>query len=368
MRICSLLILIGMLMSGDVKGDSSVTVWFGTRGSAIYRSTLDVATGKLTTASPATNIASPGFLCTNAAGTLLYTLGTAEDNSNVAVYQIGNDDTLSLLGTSDSGCGKGTHLSLSRDERTLLVAHYGGGKVATFPLDENGKILPPKSQIAHEGSSINKERQSEPHPHWIGVSPDGRFALVPDLGLDQVVIYELDSNSHELTHHGAGKVPPGQGPRHLKFHPNGKWAYVINELGLTVTGFEFDAQNGTLEAFQTVGALPLKEAKDILTSGSEIRIHQTGKFVYAGIRGHDVIAVFRVDETTGQLTLVEREPVRGSWPRNFGIDPSGKWLLAAGAESDTVAVFRIDQETGQLTFTRNIIQVPKCICITFQPS
>lgn len=353
-------------MSVESQAEQSVTVWFGTRGSAIYRATLDQESGKLSEAEAAAEIKSPGFLCVNSAGTLLYTLGNASaGEDNVAVYKIDSEKNLSLLGTANSGCGKGTHISLSGDERTLLVAHYGGGSVASFPIDETGKILPPVSQIKHQGSSVNKSRQSEPHPHWIGVTPDDQFVVVPDLGLDEVVIYRLDSTAHTLTPHGKGSVPPGDGPRHLKFHRNGKWAYVINELGLTVTEFRYDESAGTLEAMQTIEALPKSEVKEVLTSGSEIRIHPNGKFVYAGIRGHDVITVFSVNESTGELTFVEREPIRGSWPRNFGIDPTGKWLLAAGAESSTVSVFRVDPNTGRLTFTRNVIHVPNSICVTF---
>ena len=363
----TVVLLLGIFMSVEVQAEQTVTVWFGTRGSSIYRATLNQENGKLTEAEAVADIKSPGFLCVNAAGTLLNSLGNASGEDNVAVYKVDGGKELSLLGTANSGCGKGTHISLSHDERTLLVAHYGGGKVASFPIDDAGKILPPTSQIAHQGSSVNKSRQSEPHPHWIGVTPDNGFAVVPDLGLDQVVIYRLNTDDHTLTPHGAGKVPPGDGPRHLKFHPNGEWAYVINELGLTVTAFQYDKTKGTLDAMQTIEALPKSEVKDVLTSGSEIRIHPNGKFVYAGIRGHDIIAVFRVNESTGELTFVEREPIRGSWPRNFGIDPSGKWLLAAGAESSTVSVFRIDPDDGRLTFTRNVIHVPNSICVTFQP-
>lgn len=356
-------------MSVEPQNNKNLIVWFGTRGAAIYRATLDEESGELSEATPAAEIKSPGFLCLNAAGTRLYTLGnTSDQDDNVAVYAVDNDSNLTLLGTANSGCGKGTHISLSRDERTLLVAHYGGGKVASFPIDDAGKILPPVSQIEHQGSSFNKERQSEPHPHWIGVSPDNQFALVPDLGLDQVVVYRFNENDHTLTKHGSGKVPPGEGPRHLKFHPNGKWVYVINELGLTVTFFRYAKDDGSLEAVQTIEALPNSEVKEVLTSGSEIRIHPSGQFVYAGIRGHDVIAVFCVDDESGELTFVEREPVRGSWPRNFAISPSGRWLLAACAESSTVSVFRVDPNDGRLTFTRNVIHVPQSICVSFHPS
>lgn len=368
MTFCKLgLLILGWIASMEAKVVGDTVVWLGTRGKAIYRAQLDEATGKISTPQEAAQIKSPGFVCLNKAGDLLYSLGTPEGTEgNVAVYRVGTDSKLSLLNTSDSECGKGTHLSLSQDERTLLVAHYGSGKVASLPVEDDGSIGPPKSMITHTGSGVNKDRQSEAHPHWIGVSPDGKYAMVPDLGMDQVVVYSLDSSEHALTHAGEGKVPAGEGPRHLKFHPNGQWAYVINELGLTVTGFHYDSANGSLTPFQTAVALPMDEVKDVLTSGSEIRMHPNGKFLYAGIRGHDVIVVFEIGDD-GTLKLVEREPIRGSWPRNFGISPTGKWLLAAGAESNSLSVFRVDPASGRLTFTRNVVPVPQCICVEFQP-
>ena len=237
--------------------------------------------------------------------------------------------------------------------------------MASLPIDSSGRIQAPTSQIQHSGASVNKLRQDRPHPHWIGPTPHNKFVVVPDLGTDEVVVYRFDANQHTLVRHGAGLVPPGSGPRHMKFHPNEKWAYVLNELGLTVTAFRYDVERGSLERFQTVVALPESELKNVETLGSEIRIHPSGKFVYAAIRGHDVVAVFQINEADGTLTLIEREPVRGSWPRNFGIDPTGTWLLAAGAESDTVAVFQIDQESGRLTFNRQVINVPEPICVEF---
>ena len=352
------------------KTPTNATVWFGTRGNSkgIYRAQIDLNTGEVSEASLAAEISAPGFLCINAAGDRLYTLGNvANTDDNVAAYGIGSDHaTLTLLGSANTGCGKPTHISLSKDEKTLFLAHYGGGAVAALPIDEAGKILPPTSQIHHSGQSVNKQRQDKPHPHWIGSTPKNKFVVVPDLGTDEVVVYRFDKDKHTLNRHGAGEVPPGSGPRHLKFHPNGIWAYVLNELGLTVTAFKYDADRGSLDRFQTVVALDESEKKEILTLGSEIRMHPSGKFVYAAIRGHDVIAVFQINQESGELTLVEREPVRGSWPRNFGIDPTGKWLLAAGAESSTVAVFKIDQESGRLTFTRQVINVPECICVEFK--
>lgn len=366
-----LLFALVLIMSSASTGSAGVaTVWFGTRGDSkgIYRATLEMSSGKLSEAELAAEIDSPGFVCVNSQGNLLFSLGRVPGtDDNVAVFTIDTDrKSLTLLDSADSGCGKPTHLSLSRDERTLLLAHYGGGAVAALPITADGRILPPSSTIQHQGSSIDEQRQNEAHPHWIGPAPNNRFVMVPDLGTDEVVIYRFDADRHSLQRHAAARVPPGSGPRHLKFHPNGKWAYVINELGLSVTAMKFDSQAGSLDAFQNAVALPGSERKDILTLGSEIRMHPSGKFVYAAIRGHDVIAVFQIDQQDGTLDLIEREPIRGSWPRNFGVDPSGKWLLAAGAESSTVAVFRIDQTTGRLTFTRQVIHVPEAICIEFQ--
>ena len=355
-------------MVGTAFGND-VTVWFGTRGDiGIHRAMLDLDTGKLSTPQQAFEIENCGFLAVHPNGKFLYSLGAIpgreDQNGNLAAFQIGDDKSLTLVNTANSNGGRPTHLSVSNDGGTLLVAHYSGGGVASLPLAGNGEIGVAASNIQHQGSSVVPDRQDKPHPHWIGVTPDNKFAFVPDLGLDQVVIYQLDAAQHTLSPHGAGKVPAGAGPRHLAFHPTQPWAFVINELDLTVTAFQYDAARGTLTEIQTAVALPRSEVKKILTSGSEIRVHPNGRFLYAGIRGHDVIAVFAIHDD-GTLHLVEREPIRGSWPRNFALDPTGRWLIAAGAESSTITVFGLDGETGKLTFTRQVEHVPQCICVLF---
>jgi 6-phosphogluconolactonase len=344
------------------------TVWFGTSGQAkgIYRASLDLQTGKLSEATLAFEIKSCGFVTVHPNGQRLYSLGSLSDDTddNLVAFRIGDDHSLQLLNTQNSMGGRPTHLSLSHDLGTLLVAHYSGGGVASLPISPDGTIGSPVSNIQHSGSSIDKERQDKPHPHWIGVTPDNNYAFVPDLGTDEVVIYSLDTDAHSLTHHGSGKVPAGGGPRHLAFHPTMPWAYVVNELNLTVTALRYEANEGSLTEFQTAEALPMSEVKQILTSGSEIRMRPDGRFLYVGIRGHDVIAVFEINND-GTIEFIEREPIRGSWPRNFALDPTGRWLLAAGAESSTITVFSIDEETGRLTFTRQVVHVPECICVAF---
>jgi 6-phosphogluconolactonase len=184
--------------------------------------------------------------------------------------------------------------------------------------------------------------------------------------MDKVVIYRLDVDRVDLKPHGFGQVPAGGGPRHMKFHTGGKFIYVLNELELSVTAFAYDADRGMMTALQTIRTVPEQEkAKETFVSASEIRVHPTGKFVYAANRGHDTITAFRIDQDSGKLTQVECEPIRGSWPRNFNIDPTGRWLLAAGRDSNTLAVFEIDAETGELTYTRTMVMVPTPICVLF---
>ncbi|MCH8219352.1 MAG: lactonase family protein, partial [Planctomycetes bacterium] len=249
----------------------------------------------------------------------------------------------------------------------LMSAQYGGGSIAIFPLTEAGSIGPRSKLIKHEGGSgVVARRQDKSHAHWVGTSPDNRFVFVPDLGLDKVAIYQLDAEQANLKFHGYGQLPPGGGPRHMKFHTSGRFIYVLNELDLSVTAFAYDVAQGRMTPFQTIPTVPVGEkAKEMFVSASEIRVHPSGRFLYAANRGHDTITAFAIDAKNGRLRFVEREPIRGSWPRNFNIDPTGKWLLAAGRDSNTLAVFAIDTDTGELTYTRTMVMVPSPICVLF---
>jgi 6-phosphogluconolactonase len=234
-------------------------------------------------------------------------------------------------------------------------------------LSKDGSIGARTQLMKHEGGSgVVARRQDKPHAHWVGTSPDNRFVFVPDLGMDQVLIYRLDNQYAKLTAHGRGVVPPGGGPRHMKFHPAGQYIYVLNELALSVTVFLYDAEKGTMMPVQTIPTVSEdQKAKETFVSASEIRVHPSGNFVYAANRGHDTITAFRIDSKTGKLSEIECEPIRGSWPRNFNIDPTGRWLVAAGRDSNTLAVFSIDQASGELTYTRSMVMVPTPICVEF---
>lgn len=293
---------------------------------------------------------------------------------SVSAYRISRGEqrsTLEFVGAQPIGDGGAAHLSTDRTGKVLLTAQYGGGSTALFPLAEDGRIEP-RAQLAEhgsQGSGVVDGRQDVPHAHWTGTSPDNRFVFVPDLGLDKVVIWKLDLGAPRLSPHGDGECPPGSGPRHMKFHPDGDVIYVLNELSLAVTTFRYDAATGTMTPIQTVPTLCEEvKSEEMFNSASEIRVHPSGRFVYAANRGNDTITVLGVDPETKQLEVVETEPIRGAWPRNFNLDPTGKWLLAAGRDSHTVAVFSIDPDSGKLTYTREMIRVPSPICVLVDPA
>lgn len=351
-------------------------VWLGTKtprggeSKGIYHTTLDTETGKLGPVTLAAEIANPGFLTLHPTAPRLYSIGAVDGNPVVATFAIessGGDTALRRLGVVEIPDGGAAHLTTDRQGKVVLTAQYGAGSTGLFALDEELVASRHLQTAKHTGGSkVVEGRQDKPHAHWAGTSPDNRFAFVPDLGMDKVVIYRLElGEKPSLTPHGFGETPPGGGPRHMKFHPDGKHIYVLNELELSVTVFDYDPAEGTMSAVQTIPTVPAEEkAKESFISASEIRVHPSGRFVYAANRGHDTITAFSVGKD-GKLTLVEREPVRGSWPRNFNIDPTGNWLLAAGRDSNTLAVFAIDPSTGELRYTRTMADVPTCICVEF---
>ena len=367
-------VFLSLLFTAGALGAEQATVWIGTstpkngESKGIYRAELNLENGRLSKPQLAAEIGEPGFLALDGTGRRLYAVCRLPDGGGGgAAFEVSEDaKSLTLLNTQPIGDGIAAHISLDHTGRCLFTAQYGGGSVAAFPVGEDGKILPRSALIEHEGTGPDERRQKGPHPHSAFVGPNNRFLFVPDLGTDRVVIYEIDAEHATLKPHGAGICPPGSGPRHMKFDAQGKFAYVLNEMGLSVCVFRFDADAGTLELIQTITTLP-EELREVPGYASEICIHPSGKFVYAANRGHDSIAVFRRDAETGKLTPVELEAVRGSWPRNFNIDPSGTWLLAAGQNSSTIAVFRIDPETGGLVFTRTVVNCPSPIRLLFQP-
>jgi len=366
--------ILSVVVSVGVVRAEPITVWIGMAAprhgetEGIYRTTLDTESGSLGQPELAAEIAAPGFLVVNPDGDRLYSLcQLATGKGGVAAFEISSDrQSLRLLNTQPTGDGEACHITIDPTARCLFTAQYGNGSVCVFPLSADGTIEPRSAHVRHTGSGPNRARQEGPHPHWVGTDPANRFLCVPDLGADQIVIYRTDLGAGKIEPHGRGRCPAGAGPRHMKFHPNGRFAYVVNELQLSVTAFQYDSAAGTLAAMQTVSTLPEK-LREVPCSGSEIRVHPSGRFLYAANRGHDSIAAFQIDPDSGELTFIEREAVRGSHPRNFNIDPTGKWLLAAGRDSNTISLFRIDAKTGSLVYTGATVNSPSPICVEFQP-
>lgn len=345
-------------------------VWIGTGGKpsqGIYHCTLDPATGKLSDSRLVAEMSGPGFLALHPSLPILYAVGGLDGQQVVAGFQVtktGKDAELKFASSQPIGDGGATHLSISANGRTILTAQYGSGSVAAFSVAEDGTITKRTQLVKHEGGSkAVAGRQDSSHAHWAGFSPDQKFAFVPDLGLDKVVIYKVDTLTAALTPHGSGKVAAGAGPRHMKFHGNGKWIYVLNELDYTVSLFDWNNQAGTMTLRQTVPTVAKEELDRLqFKSCSEIRVHPNGKFLYAANRGHDSISVFQLGDD-GTMKAVQVEPVRGATPRNFNLDPSGKWLLAAGQDSHTLASFAVEAQSGKLTYNRSIISTPTPICV-----
>ena len=363
------------LAADEIEQANRVDVWIGTSprkpSEGIYHCLLDTSSGKLTEPQLAAEISGPGFLALHPDEHHLYAVGKLEGVPSVVAYRIvehGGKSRLELDNALPIGDGTAAHVAVDATGKMLLTAQYGGGSVAAFSLKADGSLDRATNLIKHEGGSrVVPGRQDAPHAHWVGFSPDNRFAFVPDLGLDKVVIYKVDPQMAQLTFHGYGEVPAGGGPRHMKFHPNGKNIYVLNELALSVTVFDYKPDTGTMIAKQTIPTVaPELLEKETFKSASEIRVHPSGKFVYSANRGHDTITAFRVDPTTNELSVIEVEPVRGATPRNFNLDPSGRWLLAAGQDSHTLASFAVNTETGELTYNRSNVTAPSAICVLFQ--
>ncbi len=383
-RIYAAIVLLSCLpnISGAVQPASQagktqptvIDVWIGTSraepSKGIYHCTLNTKSGKLSNPELAAEVGGPGFLAMHPSGGHLYAVCSVEGKRSIAAYVIRkqrNKSSLAFVNSIEIGDGGAAHVAVDPTGKTLLTAQYGGGSVAVFSLNQDGSLQERTQLVEHEGGSkVVSRRQDQPHAHWVGFSPDNRFVFVPDLGLDKVVIYKVDVAASRITPHGFGEVPPGGGPRHMKFHTNGKWAYVLNELDLSVTVFDYDAKAGTMTPKQTIPTVSKEQlAKEKFKSASEIRVHPNGRFVYSANRGHDTITAFRVNQDTGQLAVIERENVRGATPRNFNLDPSGHWLLAAGQDSHTLASFEVNQDTGELTYNRSNVFAPSAICVLF---
>jgi 6-phosphogluconolactonase len=380
----SLLIVVAPLLlsvartSSDNSKPSQYFAFIGTYtaktdSKGIYSFRLDSSTGRLSAMALAAPAQDPSFLTVASNEKYLYAVNELSEfdgkkSGAVTSYSLDpKSGKLAQLNQVPSGGADPCYLSFDQTGKYVLVANYTGGSVSTFPVTVDGRIGPASAFLQHAGSGPNKERQEGPHAHFIATSADNRFVFVVDLGLDEIVIYRFDPAKGSLTPSDPpfAKLAPGAGPRHLAFHPNGKFAYVLSEVNSTVTAFAYDSNKGFFSTLQTLSTLPKEFTAHNDTA--EIVAHPSGKFLYASNRGHDSIAEFKIDPTQGTLTLAGDFPTEGKTPRNFALDPTGKFLLAANQESNNIVVFRIDQSTGALTATGQVAQVPAPVDIVFVP-
>ncbi len=340
-----------------------------TEDQGIHWLKLDMESGKLTPVGKLAGQKNPSFLAIHPNKKFLYAVNEignykGEKAGGVSAYSIDpKTGALTFLNQQSSKGGAPCHLVLDASGRNVLVANYTGGSVASLPISRKGRLRKASSFIQHEGSSVLKPRQAAPHGHSINVSPDNKFAVAADLGLDKVLVYGFEAKGGKLTPAGFAKVAPGAGPRHFAFHPKGKFAYVINEITLTVTAFSWDEGKGKLSELQTITTLPVERGKGMSTA--EVQVHPGGRFLYGSNRGHNTIAVFSIDQKTGELSAVQHQSTLGKTPRNFGIDPNGKFLIAANQSSGDVFTFRINQDTGELKPTGHSVKIPMPVCVKF---
>lgn len=332
----------------------------------IYRLQLNTRTGALTDRILACATENPSFLAPHPHQPVLYAVGEMASGGTVSAFAIeAGSGKLNLL-NEQSSQGKGPcHVAVSPSGQTVLCANYGGGSIAAFPAEADGRLREAGACVQHQGSSVNPQRQEGPHAHCITLDATGRFVFAADLGLDKIMIYRLGEPGGALTANDPAfaALEPGAGPRHFVFHPSGRFAYVVNELGNTVTAFAYDAKTGGLKTLHSLSTLPGDFKGESYTA--EIMAHPSGRYLYCSNRGHDSIASFTIDPGSGHLTPLAHTPTQGHVPRNFNIEPSGAFLLAANQDSGNLVVFRIDPATGLLTAQGTPIEVPMPVCAVF---
>lgn len=345
----------------------------GSESKGIYAYRFDPAARKIRSIGLAAETLNPSFLAVHPSHRFLYAvneIGDYQGKKSGAVSAFSIDHAtgkLTLLNQVASHGVDPCYISLDRTGKFVLVANYTSGSVAVFPVLDDGRLGEATAVVQHSGHGPNPQRQEGPHAHSIDLTPDNRFAIVDDLGLDETLTYKFDSGKGSLTSNDPAfvKEDPGAGPRHFVLHPNGKFAYVINEMESTVSAFAFDAGNGSLRPLQTITTLP--KTFHGHSDAAEIEVAASGKFLYASNRGSDSIAVFAVDQSKGTLTPIEYASTKGESPRNFEIAPGGSLLFAANEKSDNIVVFRINPATGRLTPTGKVLELSQPVCVRFVP-
>ncbi|HOJ09553.1 MAG TPA: lactonase family protein [Clostridiales bacterium] len=349
------------------------------KSEGIYIFEMDTQTGELKPAGVCKGLENPSYQVIDNKTEYLYTVMetekfNGEKGGAVAAFAI--DKKTGLLEFVNCQPTKGRvpcHISIDSSREYIFAANYTEGTISVFPISQDGSISPVSCIVKHEGSGPNKERQEKAHAHYVSLTPDEKYLCAVDLGIDRIMVYDFDREKGRLypSKHPEVIIKPASGPRHMAFHPSGKFAYLINELSSDIAAFEYSSSDGTFSEIQYISTLPGESnlpqelSKPLVNYCSAIHISQDGQFLYGSNRGHDSIAIFKIDQLSGKLELTSITSTGGNFPRDFAIDPSGKFLYAANQNSDTIVVFRITQESGIIEPTGSIINVPDPVCIKF---
>jgi len=343
----------------------------GSTSKGIYAYRFDAATGKATSLGLAAETVNPSFVAISPNGRFLFAVNELQkyqgpNSGGVSAFSIDQaTGKLTFLNEVASRGADPCYIIVDKAGKHVLVANYTGGSVAVFPILADGKLGDATAFVQHTGHGANPQRQEGPHAHSIDLSPDNRFAFVDDLGLDETLVYKYDAAKGTLTPNDPPfvKMDPGAGPRHFVLAPSGKFAYVVAEMGQTVTALSVNLKSGTLTRLQTLSTLPADFKGE--NDDAEIHISTSGKFLYASNRGHDSIAIFAIDPVKGTLTKIDDVSTEGKIPRSFEIDPTGNYLFAENEKSNDIVVFKIDQKTGRLTPTGQKLEVDEPVCLKF---
>ncbi len=345
------------------------------RSEGIYICKLNLENGALSPYKTVKNVVEPSYLSIDGSSKYLYAVNETEEyegKKSGAVSQFAIDKKtgdLTFLTKQASLGGAPCFVTVSENQKFVLVANYVGGNVSVFPVGADGKLGASIDLRQNSGSGPNRERQESSHAHSINLDGKNRFAYLCDLGADKIFIYAFDKKTGKLKPNEAQEffeTKAGDGPRHFAFHPNGKIAFVINELASSITVLDSDARRGTLKAIQTVSTLPADFSGE--NTCADLHVSPDGKFLYGSNRGHDSIVSYKINRQNGKLEFIEHTSTQGKTPRNFAIEPNGRFLLAANQNSDSIVVFRIDEASGKLTPTGNTAQVPTPVCLKLIPA
>jgi 6-phosphogluconolactonase len=364
-------ILLALLLAAGASAAEFIAYIAGSgpqNSTGIYGYRFDSKSGNLQPMGVLGQAERPSFIAIHPNQRYLYAV-SGGNGGTVSAFKIdASTGGLTLLNSVPSKGAGPCYVRVDRTGKNALVANYGGGSVAVIPIGDDGKLREVSSFVQHSGTVADPKRQGGPRAHSINPSPDNRFVVAADLGLDKLLVYRFDPDAGTIAPNEPpfAQVAPRSGPRHFTFHPNGKYAYAINEISCTLTAFNYDSKKGVLNEIQTTSTLPKDVPVTSDLSTAEVVVHPSGKFLYGSNRGHNSIAVFSISPK-GTVTLLDNVNTQGRTPRNFGIDPTGSFLLALKQASNNIVVFRIDKKTGRLSPTGQTVETPGPMCVRFLP-